>query len=281
MSDTSKSVNTIGTNTGGVQLLSPDRPRNIADIACSFENLSMVYPDGTEALRNINLDIHKGEFVSVIGPSGCGKSTLARIASGLLTQTDGTLRIDREHLAFTFQEATLLPWRKVLGNVELLMELKNLPASERRRKALEQIEMVGLKGFEDRYPRALSGGMRMRASLARSFALDPDVFLFDEPFGALDEITRERLIEELSALHRANGFTGMFITHSIPEAIYLSTRVVVMSARPGEIAAEYAINLPQPRTADMRFDPLFTQGCAELSHKLRTVIEDAAAGDQK
>lgn len=268
-------------NTSGVHLLSPDRPRNISEIACSFENLSMVYPDGTEALRNINLDIHKGEFVSVIGPSGCGKSTLARIASGLLAQTEGTLRIDREQLAFTFQEATLLPWRKVLGNVELLMELKGIPAAERRRKALEQIEMVGLKGFEDRYPRALSGGMRMRASLARSFSLDPDVFLFDEPFGALDEITRERLIEELSTLHRRDGFTGMFITHSIPEAIYLSTRVVVMSARPGEIAAEYAINLPQPRTAQMRFDPLFTQGCADLSHKLRSVIEDAAAGENK
>lgn len=213
------------------------------------------------------------------GRRAAGKSTLARIASGLLAQTDGTVRIDRDHLAFTFQEATLLPWRRTLGNVELMMELRGVPAAERRAKALEQIELVGLKGFEDRFPRQLSGGMKMRASLARSFALDPTVFLFDEPFGALDEITRERLIDELAALYRTRGFTGVFITHSIPEAVYLSTRVVVMSARPGRIEAEFDIDLPGPRGPDLRYDPAFTEGCAEISLALRATIENARKGN--
>ena len=211
-----------------VRRLDP-RARAAADAppALAFDAVSMTYADGTEALDDISLTIAPGEFVSIVGPSGCGKSTLARIASGLVTHTGGAVRIDREHLAFTFQEPTLLPWRRVLGNVELLMELRGVPARERQRIAREQIALVGLDGFEDRYPRSLSGGMKMRASLARSLALDPSVFLFDEPFGALDEITRERLIDELSALYVARGFTGFFITHSIPEAVFLSSRVVV------------------------------------------------------
>lgn len=247
-------------------------PENAPAPAVAFENLSMTYPDGTEALHDINLTIREGEFVSFIGPSGCGKSTLARIASGLLQHTAGTVRIDRDHLAFVFQEATLLPWRKTLQNVELMMELRGVRASERRRKALEQMEAVGLKGFEDRFPRALSGGMKMRASLARSLSLDPSVFLFDEPFGALDEITRERLIEDLSALHREKGFTGFFITHSIPEAVYLSDRVVVMSARPGRIHAQFEVTLPSPRTHALRFDTAFTEGCARVSDALQATM---------
>lgn len=246
--------------------------RGAAPLALCFEDVSMTYGDGTEALKNVSLDIAQGEFVSIIGPSGCGKSTLARLASGLLTHTGGQIRINRDHLAFTFQDATLLPWRRVLGNVELLMELRGVPAAERRRIALEQMELVGLKGFEDRYPRALSGGMRMRASLARSLSLNPDVFLFDEPFGALDEITRERLLDELSALHRAKGFTGVFITHSIPEAVFLSDRVVVMSARPGRIAAQFTVDLPHPRTPQMRLSPAFANGCATVSKALRETI---------
>lgn len=259
----------------GVRQIAHD-PATRADraTAVAFDNLSMTYPDGTEALQDITLTIREGEFVSFIGPSGCGKSTLARIASGLLQHTGGTVRIDREHLAFVFQEATLLPWRKTLQNVELMMELRGVRASERRRKALEQMEAVGLKGFEDRFPRALSGGMKMRASLARSLTLDPTVFLFDEPFGALDEITRERLIEDLSALHREKGFTGFFITHSIPEAVYLSDRVVVMSARPGRIHAEFEVNLPSPRTHAMRFEAPFTDGCALVSESLQATMHD-------
>lgn len=248
------------------------RPRGAKPLTLAFENVSMTYPDGTEALRDVSLDIEEGEFVSIIGPSGCGKSTLARIASGLLDHSEGQVYIDREHLAFTFQEATLLPWRRVMSNIELLMELRGVPAAERRKIAQEQVDLVGLTGFENRFPRALSGGMKMRASLARSLSLNPSVFLFDEPFGALDEITRERLLDETSALHRAKGFTGVFITHSIPEAVFLSDRVVVMSARPGQIAAEFAVDLPHPRTSEMRFSPEFAAGCATVSKALRQTI---------
>jgi NitT/TauT family transport system ATP-binding protein len=248
------------------------RPRGTTPLTLSFENVSMTYPDGTEALRDVSLDIQKGEFVSIIGPSGCGKSTLARIASGLLEHSEGQVYIDRDHLAFTFQEATLLPWRRVMANIELLMELRGVPAAQRRRIAQEQVDLVGLTGFENRFPRALSGGMKMRASLARSLSLNPSVFLFDEPFGALDEITRERLLDETSALHRVKGFTGVFITHSIPEAVFLSDRVVVMGARPGRIAAEFAVDLPHPRTSDMRFTPEFAAGCVTVSKALRQTI---------
>lgn len=258
---------------GVTQVMPGAAANNGRETAVAFDNLSMTYPDGTEALCDISLTIQKGEFVSFIGPSGCGKSTLARIASGLLTHTEGTVRIDRDHLAFVFQEATLLPWRKTLQNVELMMELRGVPTAERRRKALEQMEAVGLKGFEDRFPCALSGGMKMRASLARSLSLEPSVFLFDEPFGALDEITRERLIEDLAALHREKQFTGFFITHSIPEAVYLSDRVVVMSARPGRIHAEFTVNLPSPRTGDMRFGAAFTEGCARVSNSLQETMQ--------
>ena len=265
----------------GVREVSTDAAgvgRNEGQTAVAFDGLSMRYPDGTEALCDINLTISEGEFVSFIGPSGCGKSTLARIASGLLHHTEGTVQIDRDHLAFVFQEATLLPWRRTLENVGLMMELRGIPAAERKRKALEQMEAVGLKGFEDRFPRALSGGMKMRASLARSLSLDPTVFLFDEPFGALDEITREKLIEDLAALHRAKGFTGFFITHSIPEAVYLSNRVVVMSARPGRIFAEFEVCLPGPRTGEIRYDPAFTEGCTLVSKALHTAMHDDGAG---
>jgi NitT/TauT family transport system ATP-binding protein len=248
------------------------RPRGTTPLTLSFENVSMTYPDGTEALRDVSLDIQKSEFVSIIGPSGCGKSTLARIASGLLEHSEGQVYIDRDHLAFTFQEATLLPWRRVMANIELLMELRGVPAAQRRRIAQEQVDLVGLTGFENRFPRALSGGMKMRASLARSLSLNPSVFLFDEPFGALDEITRERLLDETSALHRVKGFTGVFITHSIPEAVFLSDRVVVMGARPGRIAAEFAVDLPHPRTSYMRFTPEFAAGCVTVSKALRQTI---------
>lgn len=241
--------------------------------ALRFDKVSMQYPDGTIALEGVDLDVKTGEFVSVVGPSGCGKSTLLKLASGLEGHTGGDIWVDRSNLGYTFQDATLLPWRTVLPNVELLMELRGVPAAERRRIALEQIELVGLKGFENHYPKRLSGGMRMRASLARSLALNPGVFMFDEPFGALDEITRERLIDELIALYLRKGFTGLFITHSIPEAIYLSSRVVVMSRRPGRIIAEFDIPFAWPRTPELRYDPEFTRLGGEISIALRHAIE--------
>jgi NitT/TauT family transport system ATP-binding protein len=206
--------------------------------------------------------------VTIVGPSGCGKSTLLKITSGLLKQTSGEMSLDG-NLAYVFQDATLLPWRTVRGNVELLGELEGVPSERRRRIAQEAIDLVGLGGFEDRYPKALSGGMRMRASLARALTLEPDVFLFDEPFGALDEITRERLNDELLELFTRNGFAGLFITHSIAEAVFLSTRVLVMSARPGRIVGDFPVGFPYPREPDLRFEPAFAELCGQVSQALR------------
>lgn len=239
----------------------------------SFENVSMQFPDGTEALDNVSLSLAPGEFVSIVGPSGCGKSTLLKIASGLFPHTAGTIRVDRSHLGYTFQDATLLPWRKVRSNVELLMELRGYSQADRKRIAQEQISLVGLDGFEEHYPKRLSGGMRMRASLARSLALDPTVFMFDEPFGALDEITRERLNDELISLYMRKGFTGLFITHSISEAVYLASKVIVMTRRPGRILAEFDVPFAYPRQPELRYDPDFSTLCGEISVALRDAIE--------
>jgi NitT/TauT family transport system ATP-binding protein len=204
----------------------------------SFDQIGMVFPDGTEAVREATFTVNRGEFVTVVGPSGCGKSTLLKLASGLLEPPRGSVKVDRDRLGYVFQDATLLRWRNVQRNVELLAELHGIDKSERRRLATEAIETVGLKGFENHYPKALSGGMKMRASLARTLTLKPPVFLFDEPFGAVDEITREHLNDETQRLFITEGFAGLFITHSISEAVFLSTRVLVMSARPGRIVAE-------------------------------------------
>lgn len=244
-----------------------------ASLSLSFDGVSMRFPDGTEALDDVSLRIGQGEFVSIVGPSGCGKSTLLKIASGLFPHTSGTVSVDRTHLGYTFQDATLLPWRKVLGNVELLMELRGYPAAERRRIALEQISLVGLDGFADHYPKRLSGGMRMRVSLARSLALNPNVFMFDEPFGALDEITRERLNDELVSLYMRKGFTGLFITHSISEAVYLSSRVIVMSRRPGRVLQVFDVPFAYPREPELRYTPEFSALSGEISVALRDAIE--------
>lgn len=235
----------------------------------AFDRIGMVFPDGTEAIREASFSVERGEFVTVVGPSGCGKSTLLKIASGLLDPTSGTVSVDRDRLGYVFQDATLLPWRTVRRNVELLAELHGMPKAERTRIAAEAIEMVGLKGFENHYPKSLSGGMKMRASLARTLTLSPPVFLFDEPFGAVDEITREHLNEETQRLFRSEGFAGLFITHSISEAVFLSTRVLVMSARPGRIVAEYEIPFDYPRLPDLRFDPEFAILSGEISSTLR------------
>jgi len=239
------------------------------EAALSFKEIEMTFPDGTEALKDISFDIKREEFVTIVGPSGCGKSTLLKIASGLLDATGGTVAVDRDRLGYVFQDATLLPWRTVIRNVELLTELHNVPKDERRSLALETIETVGLKGFEDHYPKSLSGGMKMRASLARSLTLKPPVFLFDEPFGAVDEITREHLNDETQRLFKSEGFAGLFITHSIPEAVFMSTRVLVMSARPGRIVEEYEVPFDYPRHPDLRFEPEFARLNGEISKTLR------------
>lgn len=236
--------------------------------ALSFSNVGMTFPDGTEALRNVTFAVAPKEFVTIVGPSGCGKSTVLRLASGLLQQTMGEVAVDRERLGYVFQDATLMEWRTVRGNVELLAELQGMDVQERRRKAAEAIELVGLSGFENHYPKSLSGGMKMRVSLARTLTLKPPVFLFDEPFGAVDEITRERLNEETLKLFEREQFAGLFITHSISEAVFLSTRVHVMSARPGTLIATFEVPFSYPRSPDLRFEAAFGELSREISHAL-------------
>jgi len=236
--------------------------------ALSFSNVDMTFPDGTEALQNVTFDVAPKEFVSIVGPSGCGKSTILRIASGLLQQTAGEVSVDRARLGYVFQDATLMEWRTVRGNVELLAELQGMAGQERRQKAAEAIKLVGLSGFENHYPKSLSGGMKMRVSLARTLTLKPPVFLFDEPFGAVDEITREHLNEETLKLFEREQFAGLFITHSISEAVFLSTRVHVMSSRPGTLVATYDVPFSYPRSPDLRFDAAFGELSREVSHAL-------------
>jgi len=234
-----------------------------------FTEVTKTFPDGTRALDLTTFAVSPGEFVTVVGPSGCGKSTLLRIASGLDEPTTGSVHVDRADLGYVFQDATLLQWRTVERNVELFAELGGLSRQERARRTADNIALVGLSGFEDKYPKQLSGGMKMRASLARSLTMDPQVFLFDEPFGALDEITRERLNDELLGLFARKGFGALFITHSIFEAVFLSTRVLVMSARPGRIVASFDVPFAHPRSHDLRFDAEFAELAGEVSHALR------------
>jgi NitT/TauT family transport system ATP-binding protein len=234
-----------------------------------FAGVGRTFPDGTEALRNVDLTVDRGEFVSVVGPSGCGKSTLLRLASGLDRSTTGETRVSSTRVGYVFQDPTLFPWRTVRRNVELLAELEHLPKAVRRARVDEAITLVGLDGFEKHRPRSLSGGMRMRTSLARSLVLEPDVFLFDEPFGALDEMTRERLNDELLGLFADRGFAALFITHSVAEAVFLSTRVVVMSPRPGRILGDVSIPFGYPRQPALRYTEEFAKVAGEVSDLLR------------
>ena len=239
------------------------------DTLLDFQDVAMTFPDGTVALSGVDLTVKRGEFVTVVGPSGCGKSTLLRIASGLETASHGTAKVSTDRIGYVFQDATLLPWRDVTSNVELLAELQGIRKAERATKAQEAIKLVGLTGFEKHLPKALSGGMRMRTSLARSLTLDPEIFLFDEPFGALDEITRERLNDELLRLFTEKQFAGLFITHSVSEAVYLSTRVIVMSGRPGHIVDQFDVPFDTPRDPEVRFTAEFADLVGKVSHALR------------
>lgn len=233
-----------------------------------------------EALQDVDLEITSGEFVSLLGPSGCGKTTLLKIIGGLVSRSAGELRIDggtvedalrARKFGFVFQDATLLPWRTVLENARLLLDITGV-----RNQATpvgQLLETVGLKGFEDFYPAQLSGGMRQRVALARALALSPDILLMDEPFAALDAITRDRMGEELLRIWDGSR-TVVFVTHSISEAVLLSDRVVVLSARPGRIRADLNIDLPRPRSGEVRQSEAFNRYEAEL----RQYIEETANG---
>ncbi len=234
--------------------------------------------NGVEALRNIDLEIRAGEFVSLIGPSGCGKSTLLRLIGDLLEPTAGTLRVngktphqarlDRDY-GMVFQQATLLDWRSVRRNVELPLEMVGAGKVERAERAVEMLDLVELRTFADRHPWQLSGGMQQRVAIARALVFKPELLLMDEPFGALDEMTRERMQQELLRIWDSTGTTVVFVTHSIPEAVFLSTRVVVMSARPGRISHVIDVPLGHPRDDDTREEQAFYDTITEVREALR------------
>lgn len=233
-----------------------------------LDDVTKAFPTGTVALEGVSLTVAAGEFVSVVGPSGCGKSTLLRLASGLDQVTGGGIEVNATSTSYVFQEATLLEWRSALRNVELVGELRDAGKADRRRRAQEALDLVGLTGFEKQHPRQLSGGMRMRVSIARALVAEPDLALFDEPFGALDEITRLRMQTELQSLFELKSFAGLFITHSVSEAVYLSTRVVVMSGRPGRVVADIPVPWSYPRPPELRYEPEFAALTGEVSAAL-------------
>ena len=224
------------------------------------------------ALENINISVNHGEFLALIGPSGCGKSTILRLASGLDSPSSGKIDISTDKVGYVFQDATLMPWRTVRKNVGLLAELEKFDKEIIKKKTDDILELVGLEDFADHYPFALSGGMKMRASLARSLVLDPELFLFDEPFGALDLITRGRLNVELLQLYTSKKFTSLFVTHSVEEALFLSSRVIVFSGRPGKIKGEFEVPFKYPRDTKIRYSSEF----AELSSEVGKILEDSS-----
>lgn len=234
-----------------------------------------IFPNGTRALAPLDLTVQPGEFVTLIGPSGCGKSTLLKLIANLSEPSDGRLRWWRgdfsqvnqpgKRLAFVFQDATLMPWSKVATNVRLPLDLAGVPKAEAEERVQAALQRVGLANFAKSYPRQLSGGMRMRVSIARALVTQPDLLLMDEPFGALDEFTRNRLDADLLELWWERKLTSIFVTHSIYEAVYLSTRVIVMAARPGRIFREFIVDAPQPRDEAFRNSPRFAELCRELS----------------
>ncbi|HIC7213191.1 ABC transporter ATP-binding protein [Burkholderia stabilis] len=254
-----------------------ERGRAIDPPALFANHVEKTYPNGTVALDRVKLAIQPGEFVSLLGPSGCGKSTLLKLFAGLEQPSAGRvhwwggatpetgLGSANHTLAMVFQEATLMPWAKVAANVRLPLDLARVPRAQADARVNRALALVGLAQFGHAYPRELSGGMQMRASIARALATDPDVLLMDEPFGALDEFTRNRLDADLRALWIERGLTVVFVTHSIYEAVYLSSRVIVMAARPGRVIADVPIEGPPVRDDAFRVSPAFTRYCAKLS----------------
>jgi NitT/TauT family transport system ATP-binding protein len=245
-------------------------------LAVSLRGVTKVYGNGVMALGPFDLDVVKGEFVSLLGPSGCGKSTALRLIAGLNAPSSGTVRVARgadparagHAIGFVFQEPTLMPWTRVRENVRLPLKLAHAPAAEARARVDQALAQVGLAEFADAYPRELSGGMKMRVSLARALVTDPDILLMDEPFAALDEITRFRLNNDLLALWRNLRKTVIFVTHSVFESVYLSQRVIVMTSRPGRIQAEFRIEPPEPRGEDFRTSADYAGYCRQVSSAL-------------
>lgn len=245
----------------------------------TLDRIGKAYRNGTVALQGVDLTIRAGEFVSLVGPSGCGKSTVLRLIAGLGQPSSGQIywgipAANRE-LAFVFQEAALMPWASVVDNVHLPLKLKGKSLSNSRAAIQDALQMVDLQGVERSYPRQLSGGMKMRVSIARALVTHPNILLMDEPFGALDEMTRSKLNSDVLHLWEKMHWTVVFVTHNIYEAVYLSSRVVVMAARPGRILADIPIDAPYPRDNEFRTSSQFNRYCRDILHLL-TSAENAA-----
>jgi NitT/TauT family transport system ATP-binding protein len=248
----------------------------------SIRNVSKQFANGTIAIRGVDLDLRQAEFVSLLGPSGCGKSTLLRIIAGLGAPSAGTIDwpsalhaangAPQPDLGFVFQDPTLMPWSNTLRNTMLPLTLAGVGKSDAEARSAEMLALVGLKGFEKSYPRELSGGMKMRVSIARALVTHPKILLMDEPFAALDEITRHRLNDDLLALWWQNRFTAVFVTHSVFESVYLSQRIVVMAARPGRVMADLRSEAPYPRDALFRTSAEYAHLCRVASEKLKQAI---------
>jgi NitT/TauT family transport system ATP-binding protein len=258
---------------------------NPAGLAVELRGVVKTYDNGVAALGPIDLEVRRGEFVSLLGPSGCGKSTALRLIAGLNAPTSGTVHVARpavkmsgnHPIGFVFQEPTLMPWTTVRENVRLPLKLAQVPFSAARTRADEALAQVGLSEFADSYPRELSGGMKMRVSLARALVTDPDILLMDEPFAALDEITRFRLNNDLLALWRNLRKTVIFVTHSVFESVYLSQRVLVMTSRPGRIAAEIGIETTEPRGEEFRTSADYAGYCRKVSEALAPAYSGRSA----
>jgi NitT/TauT family transport system ATP-binding protein len=238
--------------------------------------LSKTFPNGARVLENVSLRVAPGEFVSLIGPSGCGKSTVLKLVSGLTQPSAGSILVEgrtpanaRDAISFIFQDATLLPWRTVTQNVNLGLELENVAKARQAEIVSRLLAFVGLEKVGDRYPRQLSGGMKMRVSIARALATTPRLLLMDEPFGALDEMTRDRLNEELLSLRERDGWTALFVTHSVAEAVFLSSRIIVLGANPGRVVHDLPVPFPYPRDDALRGSEAYQRAVVDVSVALR------------
>jgi NitT/TauT family transport system ATP-binding protein len=256
----------------------PTDPGGDMTAAIRLEAVQRRFPSGLDALSDLSFEVPEGQFTALLGPSGCGKTTVLRLIAGLDRPTAGTARVEtnggKPEISYVFQDPTLMPWASLFDNVRLPLRIAGGSRAEARRRIAPTLESLGLGGFADAYPAELSGGMRMRASIARALVTQPRVLLMDEPFAALDEITRNRLNDDLLGLWQSQGFTVLFVTHSVFEAVYLSQRVLVMSPRPGRIIADLPIDEPYPRRPDLRLSPHYAQRCRTASAALEAGFEE-------
>jgi NitT/TauT family transport system ATP-binding protein len=250
-----------------------------------MRGVSKVFSNGTVALKDMTLSVGKGEFLSLLGPSGCGKSTALRIIAGLGAPSSGSIEwpsstinargLPEGDIGFVFQDPTLMPWKPVFGNVYLPLRLRGVSKADARDRIMETLSLVGLQDFAGAYPRELSGGMKMRVSIARALVTKPKLLLMDEPFAALDEITRQKLNDDVLHLWRQSGITVIFVTHSVFESAYLSNRIVVMRARPGQVFTDLPLHTSQSRDAFYRSSEEYRATCAMVSHALQDAIHSA------